>query len=267
MTQMTRIISGLLAVGAISALAQTAPAAIVISEVDPFGSNGSDGYSEDWFEVTNTGGSAVNIGGWSMVDNHAASSSSSPYSSGATISIGNLGGTNATFGPALLTLAGGSQVIGAGQTAIFLESSSSASSSATIISNFEKAWFGANTPSGLLVGTYNDGSNANYGLSQTADMVNIFNGSGTSASLMASVAFNSDAGTPIGTFDNTAGANNATLSLKSTAGVNGAFVSATGLEVGSPGTNTAVPLPAAAWLLASGLSSLGVFGRRRKAIR
>src|ERR1700744_5057251 len=111
-----------LVAGALVAAAHTASAAIVITEVDPYGSNGSDGYSEDWFELTNTGTSAVSIAGGSMIDSHAASNSGDPYGAGTTISVGNLSGSNATFGAALLTLAGTGQSIGAGQSAIFLES-------------------------------------------------------------------------------------------------------------------------------------------------
>ncbi len=249
---------------AVFAVAATrASAAIVITEVDPYGSNSNDGYAEDWFEVTNTGSTAVNIAGWSMVDNHAASNTSNPYATGATISIGNLSGGNATFGAALLTLAGTSQSIGAGQSAIFLESSASASASSSIISNFESAWFGTKVPANLLVGTYNDGTN--YGLSQTADMVNIFNGSSASSSLLASVAFGTDSGSPIATFDNAAGLNNATLTQKSVVGVNGAFLSASGLEIGSPGTISAVPLPGALVLLLSGLGAFGGAVSRQRA--
>jgi Lamin Tail Domain len=253
-----RVVCAALCAGAFAAAATGASAAIVITEVDPFGSNGSDGYSEDWFELTNTGTSAVSIAGWSMVDNHAASDSGDPYASGATISIGNLSGSNKTFGPALLTLAGSSQSIGAGQSVIFLESSASASASSSTIGNFETAWFGTQVPANLLVGTYNDG--ANYGLSQTADMVNIFSGSAANSSLIASVAFGADGGTPVSTFDNAAGLNNATLTQKSVAGVNGAFVSANGMEVGSPGTISAVPLPGGLGLLLSGLGAFGLAG-------
>jgi hypothetical protein len=48
--------------------ANTASAAVVISEVDPAGSASGSGYSEDWFELTNTGPSAVTIAGWKMDD-------------------------------------------------------------------------------------------------------------------------------------------------------------------------------------------------------
>jgi hypothetical protein len=245
-----------------------APAAIVITEVDPYGSNGSDGYSADWFEVTNTGTSSVSIAGWTMVDQHAAStgtSSLNPYSG--TISIGNIAANSSsdgTFGAAALTLANGSSSIAAGQSVIFLEGVSAATTSAssTVIANFEKAWFGTNVPTSLTLGTYDDGPNAIYGLSQTNDMVNIFNGSSSTATLEASVAFGADGGTPVSTFDNAAGLNNAILTQKSVAGVNGAFVSANGLEVGSPGV-VPVPLPSSFILLLSGFACTALLRARR----
>src|ERR1700722_3182224 len=120
-----------LVAGALVAAAHSASAAVIVSEVDPFGSNGNDGYSADWFELTNTGTSAVSIAGWTMVDNHAASNSTTPYVAGATISIGNVSGGNATFGPALLTLANGQTSIAAGQSVVFLEGSASATNSAS----------------------------------------------------------------------------------------------------------------------------------------
>ena len=250
--------------GVLMAAAGSASAAIVITEVDPFGSNGSDGYSQDWFELTNTGPSAVSIAGWSMLDNHAASNTTTPYVAGATISIGNLSGDNKTFGPALLTLANGQTSIAAGQSVIFLEGSASATNSASTatIGSFEKSWFGSNVPAGLSFGIYDDGTN--YGLSQTADMVNIFSGSSATSTLVASVAFGVDAGSPVATFDNAAGLNNTTLALKSVAGVNGAFLSANGQEIGSPGTISAVPLPGTAVLMLSGLGLLGIGAGRKK---
>jgi hypothetical protein len=240
-----------LVAGALAAAAHGASASIVITEVDPFGSNGSDGYSADWIELTNTGASSVSIAGWTMTDDHASKNS--------TISIGN-----SSKPAAALTLANGATSLLAGQSAVFLESPSSGANSATLIANFEQAWFGAKAPAGLLVGTYNDTSSTNFGLGQGGDMVNIFNGSTSAAALEASVTFGNDAGSPIGTFDNAAGLNNVTLTQQSVAGVNGAFISASGLEVGSPGTISAVPLPDGVVLLLSGLGALGLFviGRR-----
>jgi hypothetical protein len=76
-------------------LASTARAAIIISEVDSAGS-GTAGYGADWFELTNTGASAVNITGWKMDDN------------------------SNSFGAAVpLTLAGSS--IPAGKSVVFIE--------------------------------------------------------------------------------------------------------------------------------------------------
>ena len=258
-----------LAVGAaLMAAALPASAAIVITEVDPYGSNGSDGYSADWFELTNTGATAVSIAGDTMIDSHAWSGSGSttnPYTSG-TISVGNT-----SKAAAALSIAGGATSIAAGQTVIFLESSSTAANSGSLIANFESAWFGSKVPANLAVGVYDDAGN--FGLSQGAsgdvasDMVNIFNGSTSSASLLASVAFGFDTGTPVSTFDNSACLNNAVLTTKSAVGVNGAILSNSGLEIGSPGTDTGVapvPLPAAALLLVSGLGGMGMFGRKRR---
>lgn len=244
-----------LVAGAGVVAAHNASASIVITEVDPFGSNGTTGYGADWFELTNTGASSVSLAGWTMTDDHALKNS--------TISIGN-----SSKPAAPITLANGQTILGAGQTAVFIESPGSGADSSALIAKFESAWFGANVPSSLLVGTYNDTSSTNFGLGQGGDMVNIFNGSTGSATLEASITFGNDAGSPIGTFDNAAGLNNVTLTQQSVAGVNGAFVSASGLEIGSPGTISAVPLPDSMVLLLSGLGALGVLvmGRRNQAV-
>lgn len=70
---------------------------------------------------------------------------------------------------------------------------------------------------------------------------------------MTGVTFNASSSTG-GTFDNTAGLNNATLTQFSIAGVNGAFNSLQGNEIGSPGIDaTPVPVPAALFLFLGGL--------------
>lgn len=234
-------------------VAGNAAAAVVITEVDPYGSNVSDGYSADWFELTNTGTSAIDVSGWTMADDHAASNTSNPYGSGNTISLANLSGSRAN-NPAALSGVGS---ILPGQSVIYLEDSAlSPSAFSALVANFETAWFGSHVPGGLIIGAYSDGASGLYGLSQTSDMVNIFNGSSSTAALMASVAVGADSGSPIGTFDNAVGLNDVTLTEKSAVGVDGAFISATGLEVGSPGV-AAVPTPDSRMLM---LSGLGVFG-------
>jgi hypothetical protein len=258
-----RVLGAILAAGALCALAQSATAGIVITEVDPYGSAGGSGYSADWFELTNTGNQAVTLGTLSMTDDHADSSNAAAtgtdpaayYAAGTTIRTSNLG---STYAPASLTLANGQTTLGAGQTALFLESSAvaTASASATLISNFKTAW-GSSLPSNVLIGTYDDSlgsKSSEYGLSQTNDMVNIFQ----SGSLLASVAFGDDSSaTPKPTFDNTAGVNNAVLSTFSAAGVNGAFESASGAEIGSPGVYVApVPLPGGLGMLLGAMGAL-----------
>src|SRR5215471_8585991 len=66
----TRIQRMCLAAGCVFALAHSASAAIISSEVDPSGSSmASNTYNADWFELTNTGASAQDITGWKMDDN------------------------------------------------------------------------------------------------------------------------------------------------------------------------------------------------------
>ncbi len=144
--------------------------------------------------------------------------------------------------------------IGAGKSVLFLEDTS-ASSDATLNQNFTAAWFGSSVPAGLTIGNY---GGSGVGLGQGGDQVNIFNASGVN---IAHVVFGaSDA---IHTFDNTAEANNVTLTQTSVAGVNGAFNSVTSNEVGSPGVPILpTPLPAAAWLLLSGFGLIGSMARR-----
>ena len=174
---------------------------IIISEVAPWAS-GSSSYGVDWFEVTNTGATALNIAGWKVDDNS--------NSFAASLALNGI------------------TSIAAGESVIFMESSTPL----TTIPLFTAAWFGGAVPAGLQLGTY---SGAGIGLSASGDAVNLFNSAGT---LQARVTFGaSPAAAPFATFDNAAGLDNATISTLSVAGTNGALlVASTPAAIGSPGT-------------------------------
>ena len=210
-------------------ISHSASAAMLITEVDPSGSSAA--YAADWFELTNTGNTAVDITGWKMDDNSNSSSSA----------VALRGVTS----------------IAAGQSVIFIEGNSTGTNDASLQSAFITAWWGSSVPNGLVFGGY---GGSQVGLSGTADAVNIFDSSGT---LIANVSFG--AATAGKTFDNTAGQNNATISTLSATGVNGAFASFNAAEIGSPGVYAppAVPVPASVWMLFSGLGLLGANARRK----
>jgi hypothetical protein len=202
---------------------------IEITEVDAAGSTASTGYAADWFELKNVGSSAVDITGWKIDDN------SSNFVS-AAVSIREI------------------TSIAAGQSIVFIEGNTSGSTDASIDAAFTTAWFGANVPSGLVIGNY---GGSGVGLSQTADAVNIFDSTG---GVQAYVSFGASA--LGGTFDNTAGINGV-ISTFSQVGVNGAFTSANGLEVGSPDGLTPTPEPSALALGGLGAAGLAMLRRRR----
>jgi hypothetical protein len=230
----------LLAISATFLLNSTmAQATVLITEVAPWGDliiNRSNitTYFTDWFELTNTGSSAVDITGWQMDDNSNGSEKV------------NLTGISS---------------IAAGESVIFTEKAATA--------DFLSTWFGSNVPVGLQVGNY---TGQNVGLSVLfSDAVNIFDASGV---LQANVVWvNADREAPYQTFDNAEGLNYATISLLSVVGTNGAFVALNALnnvnETGSPGrigepaTPSAVPVPAALPLMASALVAFGI-SRRSK---
>ena len=163
--------------------------------------SGNTSYASDWFELTNTGSAAVPITGWRMDDNSNSFASSVPLVGVASIAPG--------------------------QSVVFTE--------ASVAAAFTAAWFGSNPPPGLTMGTY---SGSGVGLSTTGDAVNIYDSSGT---LVTGVTFGASVTTtPLRTFDNAAGLTG-TISALSSAGVNGAFVAADGIEIGSPGTVTTDP--------------------------
>ncbi|MDO8961100.1 MAG: lamin tail domain-containing protein [Methylophilus sp.] len=201
-----------------------ANAAIAITEVAPWGS-GDAPYEADWFELTNTGNSAIDISGWKVDD------SSNAFATALALN----GVTN----------------IGAGQSVIFIESAGGAK-----IPSFIETWFGSNAAP--LIGYY---SGSGIGLSTGGDAVNIFNAAGVRQAFVSFGA--ADSVSPFQTFDNAAGINGV-ISQLSVVGVNGAFVAANdALEIGSPGTIAAVPEPESYAMLLAGLGLIGVASRKR----
>jgi hypothetical protein len=213
---------------ALAILPLTTHAQIIISEVDAAGSAPTTGYTADWFELKNIGSSAVNITGWKIDD------SSSNFVSGAV-------------------LLNGVSSIAAGQSVVFIEDTGM--TDAILDANFKTAWFSNNVPAGLTIGNY---GGSGLGLSQTADGVNIFDSSGV---VQAYVTFG--ASTLGHTFDNEAGVNGL-ISTFSSIGTDGAFLSASGLEVGSPGDVAPVPEPASCALTGLGMAALFVFRNRNR---
>lgn len=201
-----------------------AHAGVAVTEVAAWGS-GDTPYAADWFELTNTGTSAINISGWKVDDSSNA------------------------FGSALAL--NGISSISAGQSVIFIESAGGSA-----IPSFISTWFG-NGPA-PLVGYY---SGSGIGLSTSGDAVNIFNASGV---LQANVSFGaSDSTSPLQTFDNAAGVNGVITTL-SVVGQNGAFLAANDItEIGSPGTISAVPEPENYALMIAGLGLMGLTARRK----
>lgn len=172
---------------------------LIISEVAPW-SSGNSSLASDWFEVTNIGTAAADITGWRVDD------------SGPTL------GTSAALN--------GITSIAPGESVIFIESAVSKSTLFTSI------WFGGIAPAGIQIGTY---SGSGIGLSTGGDAVNLFDAGGT---IRASVSFGSNAPVapgPYSTFDNAAGANNATLTTLSSVPVNGAY-SVTDIVATTPST-------------------------------
>jgi len=179
--------------------ALSAHAQIAITEVAAW-SSGNSSLAADWFELTNTGSSAVSVSGWKMDD------SSPSFATAVSMS--------------------GITSIAAGESVIFIESSANLT---TLSNQFKNLWLGS-TSGSLQIGEY---SGSGVSLSTGGDAVNIYNSTGT---LLAGVTFGSNAGGPsFQTFDNTAKLSGA-ISQLSSIGVNGAFAAANDIhEIGSPG--------------------------------
>jgi hypothetical protein len=211
-----------LAVAAIAASA--AQADVRITEVAAW-SSGNSPVAADWFELTNTGSTAVSLAGWTM-DDSSATPGSAPLAGVASLA--------------------------AGESAIFIEGNGS--QAATFLST----WFGANAPAGLQIGHY---SGSGVGLSTGGDGVNVFNASNVN---QAFVSFGASPTGPYATFDNAAGING-TISQLSVVGAHGAFAAAGDVtEIGSPGRISAVPEGGTLALMLAGLGFMAAVGQRRQ---
>ena len=224
----------LLGLALLAAAAVPAHADIRITEVAPYAS-GNSAYGADWFELTNTGTTAVDITGWRVDDSSAA------------------------FGASLALR--GITSIAAGQSVVFIESNASGSNDATRQAGFIGAWFNGAAPASFAMGFY---GGSGIGLSTGGDAVNVYNASGL---LQAGVTFGAyDTNVfPQRSFENAAGLNGSTLSQLSALGTNGARVSFDGVEIGSPGAVAAVPEPETYAMLLAGIGVIAAIARRRKA--
>jgi len=131
------------AVSAPYTLAITMPppiASVKVTEVSPW-SSGNSPYAADWFEVTNTGATTVELAGWKIDDSSNQLSSAVPMTGVASIAPG--------------------------ESAIFTEGEHSAA--------FKTAWFGASVPAGFQIGSY---SGSGVGLSTDGDGVFLFDSFG-----------------------------------------------------------------------------------------
>ncbi|WP_051472191.1 SdiA-regulated domain-containing protein [Patulibacter minatonensis] len=179
---------------------------VIVSEVSPW-SSGNSPYAADWWELTNTGTTTIDLTGWKVDDDSASAASAVALN--------------------------GVPRLAPGQSAVFIEGT------ATQADAFKSAWFGSSVPAGFQIGTYSGGG---IGLGTGGDQVNVFDATGTR---VTGIAF--DASTSGRTFDNTAGLGGTVAPLPkvatlSTAGQNGA--STVGGETGSPGV-APVPTPVA----------------------
>ena len=180
---------------------------LAVTEVAPWGSDAP--YTADWFELTNTGATTLDLTGVKVDD-----------SSNAFATAADLTGVSS---------------LAPGESAVFFEKPA-AGDAATIAAAFGQTWFGAaGLPAGFKIGSY---TGTGIGLSgSSGDAVNVFAPDG---SHVTGVSFGS--ATANVTFDNTArlGAAAAPVAIGSLAseGVFGAFRAADGVAVGSPGDVT-----------------------------
>ena len=177
---------------------------LYVSEVAPW-SSGNSPVANDWFELTNSGSSAIDITGWKMDDNSNA------------------------FATAVALH--GVTSIAPGESVIFIETATVGDLAAKT-ATFLNTWFGSAPPAGLRIGGY---TGSGVGLSTAGDAVNIYNAAGV---LQTNVSLGtSPTGPSFATFNNANGLNNALISDLSAVGLNGGFKAVNDAnEIGSPGS-------------------------------
>ena len=213
-------IQALGAIGAIAVVASSAHAYLRVTEA--MSSSGTGG-TNDWFEVTNYGSSAVDVTGFKMDDN--------------------------SFNFANSVLLNGITSIGAGESVIFVESTSSSFD----VASFQTFWGGL---SGVQIGFYN-GSGAGVSFSSNGDGVVVFNASG--AEMTARATFG--AATSGSSFYFDLAPNTGIVSTVGTIGTQVTFATTGSLvNTGSLGTAIGIPAPGAVALL----SIAGLVGGRRR---
>ncbi len=193
-------------------------------------------FTADWFEVTNYGSSAVDLTGWKMDDG--------------------------SFNPAVAVALNGVSSIGAGETAVFVETSSPL----TVIPDFRNFWGGSAATA--TIGSYTGGG---VSFSSGGDGIVLFN----SGSAEATPRVSFGAATLGSTFyyqyaangDPTTSPNaNAIVSTVGTVDGQVTYLSANTVtqNIGSPGTAiNAVPEPSTVALGAIGLAILAARAVRR----
>lgn len=142
-----------------------ANAAIEITEVAPW-SSGNSPIGEDWFELTNTGNTAIDISGWSWDDD-----SNNP-------------GTSLLLGVSNIAV---------GQSVVFVDGNGTPESTLAFIDN----WFNGTAPSNFVIGYY-DGP----GLSTSGDTIYVYDANNIT---QAQLTFGRSPTGPYQTFENVDG--------------------------------------------------------------
>lgn len=234
-------------------IGDSASAQGLIRVTEAMSNSAAAGGTGDWFELTNYGGSAVNIAGWKVDDSSFQSTVALPLN--------------------IVTS------IGAGESAIFIEvpSSTTSGGEAQLVADWRSFW--GNAVGTTQVGWY---KGSGIGLSSTGDGLVVFNAANAEQTPRVSFpaattgssfywAYNSD-----GSFGVGSSASGVVSTIGTLAGADGGISQTTLLSVdpptapftvtniGSPGTAAVVPEPSTVALAAAGIGLAGLAARRRQ---